>query len=165
MSFTLSNGNKDFQKDISERCWYLSAIFLHLCDLSISKGFEFQSSLNLLDMQGAQILMLHTLKFLKKLNVFVHSKAVNYTVEADTGRKRSPRVRFQDNLDSTFTGFLSLPSSSSNCQTLKLNVLVWFQLFWRSHVPQDLCVTNKVNLSMLNHFAVSSDGQVEIRGL
>uniref|UniRef100_A0A674ML96 Integrin, alpha 3b n=1 Tax=Takifugu rubripes TaxID=31033 RepID=A0A674ML96_TAKRU len=65
MSFTLSNGNKDFKKDIT----------------------------------------------------------VNYTIEADTGRKRSPRVRFQDNLDDTFTGSLSLPSSKSKCQTVKLNVL------------------------------------------
>ncbi|CAG04405.1 unnamed protein product, partial [Tetraodon nigroviridis] len=65
ISFTLSNGNKDFKKDIT----------------------------------------------------------VNYTVEADSGRKRSPRVHFQDNQDDTFTGSLSLSSSSSNCQTLKLIVL------------------------------------------
>lgn len=60
------------------------------------------------------------------MHVFLLPKAVNYTVEADTGRKRSPRIRFQDNQDDTFTGSLSLTSSKSKCQTLKLNVLVWF---------------------------------------
>lgn len=39
-------------------------------------------------------------------------------------RRRSPRVRFQDNYDDTFTGLLSLPSAKSTCQTLKLYVVV-----------------------------------------
>lgn len=64
MSFTLSNGNKDFKKDI----------------------------------------------------------LVNFTVEADAGRRRSPRVRFQNNQDDIFTGTLSLVSSRSTCYTLRLNV-------------------------------------------
>ncbi|XP_070783240.1 integrin alpha-3b [Enoplosus armatus] len=62
MSFTLSNGNKDFKKNIT----------------------------------------------------------VKYTVEADIERRRSPRVRFKDSKDDTYTGLLSLPSSKSKCHTLKL---------------------------------------------
>lgn len=85
-------------------------------------------------------------------------------MEADSGRKRSPRVHFQDNQDDTFTGSLSLSSSSSNCQTLKLIVLVWFQLFCGNSIPQHPCVTNKVNLSMLNNFTASSDGQIKTCG-
>lgn len=67
MSFTLSNGNKEFKKDIT----------------------------------------------------------VKYTVEADMERRRSPRVRFQDNNDDTYTGLLSLSSSSSKpkCQDIKLFVV------------------------------------------
>ncbi|XP_068161196.1 integrin alpha-3b [Antennarius striatus] len=65
MSFTLSNGNKDFKRNIT----------------------------------------------------------VKYTVEADMERRRSPRVRFLDNKDDTFTGLLSLPSSKSKCHTLKLFVV------------------------------------------
>ncbi|XP_069012001.1 integrin alpha-3b isoform X1 [Embiotoca jacksoni] len=65
MSFTMSNGNKDFKKNIT----------------------------------------------------------VKYTVEADMGRRRSPRVRFQNNNDDTYTGLLSLPSSKSKCHTLKLFVV------------------------------------------
>ncbi|XP_040885313.1 integrin alpha-3b [Toxotes jaculatrix] len=61
MSFTLSNGNKNFKKNIT----------------------------------------------------------VMYTVEADIERRRSPRVFFQDNSD-TFTGFLSLPSSNTQCRVLYL---------------------------------------------
>lgn len=52
-------------------------------------------------------------------------KAIKYTVEADMLR-RSPRVHFKDangNSD-TSTGSLSLPSSRSKCETLKLYVLV-----------------------------------------
>nr|XP_057917211.1 integrin alpha-3b [Doryrhamphus excisus] len=64
MSFTLSNGNKNFKKDIT----------------------------------------------------------VEYTVEADMERRRSPRVRFQDNNDDTYTGTLTLPSAKSKCQVLNLNV-------------------------------------------
>ncbi|XP_028286380.1 integrin alpha-3b [Parambassis ranga] len=64
MSFTLSNGNKDFKKNIT----------------------------------------------------------VKYTIEADMERRRSPRVRFYDNNDNTYTGFLSLPSSKTECHTLKLTV-------------------------------------------
>ncbi|XP_034426036.1 integrin alpha-3b isoform X1 [Hippoglossus hippoglossus] len=48
---------------------------------------------------------------------------VNYTVEADMERRRSPRVRFQKNNGDTFTGLLSLPSSKSTCQTLNLVVV------------------------------------------
>ncbi|XP_024913241.1 integrin alpha-3b isoform X2 [Cynoglossus semilaevis] len=65
LSFTLSNGNKDFKKNIT----------------------------------------------------------VKYVVEADMARRRSPRVRFQDSYDDTFTGLLSLPSAKSTCQTLKLYVV------------------------------------------
>ncbi|XP_070845958.1 integrin alpha-3b isoform X1 [Chaetodon trifascialis] len=65
MSFTLSNGNKDFKKNIT----------------------------------------------------------VKYTVEADMERRRSPRVRFQDNNDDTYTGLLSLASSKSKCHSLKLIVV------------------------------------------
>ncbi|XP_077406914.1 integrin alpha-3b isoform X2 [Vanacampus margaritifer] len=65
MSFTLSNGNKNFKKDIT----------------------------------------------------------VKYTVEADIYRRRSPRVRFQDNNDNTYTGVLSLPASKTECHRLNLNVV------------------------------------------
>ncbi|XP_068611056.1 integrin alpha-3b [Brachionichthys hirsutus] len=65
MSFTLSNGNKDFKRNIT----------------------------------------------------------VRYTVEADMERRRSPRVRFQDNNGDTYTGLLNLPSSKSKCYTLKLFVV------------------------------------------
>ncbi|KAM7370993.1 hypothetical protein PAMP_010499 [Pampus punctatissimus] len=65
MSFTLSNGNKDFKKNIT----------------------------------------------------------VNYTVRADIERRRSPRVRFQANNDDTYTGLLSLSSSKSSCDRLKLTVV------------------------------------------
>lgn len=91
-------------------------------------------------------------------------KVVKYTVEADTRRKRSPRVRFQDRPNDTFTGSLSLLSSRSNCQTLQLNVVVWFQLFCRVNMPQHPCVTNRFNPSMSNHFTVSSHGQIETCG-
>ncbi|KAM9716645.1 integrin alpha-3b [Menidia menidia] len=64
MSFTLSNGNKDFKKNI----------------------------------------------------------VMDYTVEADMERRRSPRVRFEDNTD-TYSGSLSLPASKSVCSQLKLNVV------------------------------------------
>lgn len=52
-------------------------------------------------------------------------KAIKYKVEADE-RRRSPRVRFKDNNDDTYTGSLSLPSSKEKCQTLKLFVVVGF---------------------------------------
>ncbi|XP_077358400.1 integrin alpha-3b isoform X2 [Festucalex cinctus] len=48
---------------------------------------------------------------------------VKYTVEADIDRRRSPRVRFQDNGDDTYTGLLSLPVSKTECHQLKLNVV------------------------------------------
>lgn len=44
MSFTLSNGNKDFKKDISECSLFSSVTVRQSCDLSISNGFEFQSA-------------------------------------------------------------------------------------------------------------------------
>uniref|UniRef100_A0A3Q3VQM3 Uncharacterized protein n=1 Tax=Mola mola TaxID=94237 RepID=A0A3Q3VQM3_MOLML len=53
---------------------------------------------------------------------FKKNITVKYTVEADIERRRSPRVRFKDNNDDTYTGFLSLPSSKSKCHTLKLNI-------------------------------------------
>uniref|UniRef100_A0A665VX64 Uncharacterized protein n=1 Tax=Echeneis naucrates TaxID=173247 RepID=A0A665VX64_ECHNA len=65
MSFTLSNGNKDFKKNIT----------------------------------------------------------VNYTVEADIERRRSPRVRFQHINDDTYMGSLNLPSAKRMCHTLKLFVV------------------------------------------
>lgn len=52
-------------------------------------------------------------------------KAIKYTMEADKER-RSPRVRFRDNDSDIYTGSLSLPSSKSKCQTLKLFVMVDF---------------------------------------
>ncbi|XP_028989113.1 integrin alpha-3b isoform X2 [Betta splendens] len=65
MSFTLSNGNKDFNRDIT----------------------------------------------------------VKYMVEADAGRRKTPRVHFLINNDDTYTGLLSLPSSKTKCDTLKLSVM------------------------------------------
>ncbi|XP_058476580.1 integrin alpha-3b [Solea solea] len=65
MSFTLSNGNKDFKKNIM----------------------------------------------------------VQYTVEADMERRRSPRVRFEDNNSDTYTGIISLPASKTTCDTRKLYVV------------------------------------------
>ncbi|XP_026170862.1 integrin alpha-3b isoform X2 [Mastacembelus armatus] len=49
--------------------------------------------------------------------------SVKYTVEADTERRRSPRVTFQNNNADTYTGLLSLKSSVSRCSTLKLLVV------------------------------------------
>ncbi|XP_061823511.1 integrin alpha-3b [Nerophis lumbriciformis] len=65
MSFTLSNGNKNFKKNIT----------------------------------------------------------VKYTVEADMERRRSPRVRFQENNGDTYTGLLTLLSAKSKCQVLYLTVM------------------------------------------
>ncbi|XP_032358038.1 integrin alpha-3b [Etheostoma spectabile] len=53
---------------------------------------------------------------------FKKNTTVKYTVKADVDR-RSPRVRFEDN-DDTYIGFLSMPSSKSICQTLKLIAMV-----------------------------------------
>lgn len=54
---------------------------------------------------------------------FKKNITVKYTVEADIERKRSPRVRFEDGNTDTYTGFLSLLSSVSKCETLKLTAL------------------------------------------
>lgn len=43
----------------------ISYLFLHSCDLSISKGFEFQSTLNLLDILCTDVNALHTGVFVK----------------------------------------------------------------------------------------------------
>lgn len=56
--------------------------------------------------------------------VFPLCKAMKYTVEADTGRIRSPRVFFQNNNAASYTGLLSLPSSKYICDTLQLGVVV-----------------------------------------
>lgn len=77
---------------------------------------------------------------------------MNYTIEVDTGRKRSTRVRFQDNPNDIFTRSLSLPSSKSKCQTVKLNVVVGFKLFYRIKVPQYPCVTNEIRTENLESF-------------
>ncbi|KAK2884940.1 integrin alpha-3b isoform X2 [Channa argus] len=54
---------------------------------------------------------------------FKRDLMVSYTVEADTGRRRSPRVSFKDNNGATYTGILSLPSSKYTCHTLNLGVV------------------------------------------
>ncbi|XP_042363978.1 integrin alpha-3b [Plectropomus leopardus] len=54
---------------------------------------------------------------------FKKNATVNYTVEADVMRIRSPRVRFMDNSDDTYSGLLSLPSSKTKCHTLELFVV------------------------------------------
>uniref|UniRef100_A0A1A7WSF4 Integrin, alpha 3b n=2 Tax=Iconisemion striatum TaxID=60296 RepID=A0A1A7WSF4_9TELE len=53
---------------------------------------------------------------------FKRSITVDYKVEADMERRRSPRVRFQNN-DDTYSGSLSIPSSKTVCETLKLSVV------------------------------------------
>nr|CBN81252.1 Integrin alpha-3 [Dicentrarchus labrax] len=53
---------------------------------------------------------------------FKKNITVKYTVEADVER-RSPRVRFQDNNDDKYTSLLNLPSSKSQCHTLKLTAV------------------------------------------
>ncbi|XP_051925586.1 integrin alpha-3b isoform X2 [Hippocampus zosterae] len=55
---------------------------------------------------------------------FKKNITVKYTVEADIDRRRSPRVRFQDNGDNTYMGLLTLPASKSQCHRLNLNVVV-----------------------------------------
>uniref|UniRef100_A0A3Q2XZP6 Integrin, alpha 3b n=1 Tax=Hippocampus comes TaxID=109280 RepID=A0A3Q2XZP6_HIPCM len=55
---------------------------------------------------------------------FKKNITVKYTVEADIDRRRSPRVRFQDNRDNTYTGLLTLPASKSQCHRLNLNTPV-----------------------------------------
>ncbi|XP_041829357.1 integrin alpha-3b isoform X2 [Melanotaenia boesemani] len=52
---------------------------------------------------------------------FKRNITVDYTVEADI-KTRSPRIRFQ-NSGGTYTGSMSLPSSTSICHTLKLTVM------------------------------------------
>lgn len=64
--------------------------------------------------------------FSNLLYVFPLCKAVKYTVNADVGRLRGPRVHFQNNNAATYTGFLSLPSSKYTCDTLELGVVVRF---------------------------------------
>ncbi|XP_062298399.1 integrin alpha-3b [Scomber scombrus] len=54
---------------------------------------------------------------------FKKNITVNYTVEADMERRRSPRVRFHANNDDTYTGLLSLPASKPKCHDLKLTVV------------------------------------------
>ncbi|KAM9837635.1 integrin alpha-3b [Aulostomus maculatus] len=54
---------------------------------------------------------------------FKKNITVNYTVEADMERRRSPRVRFQANNDDRYTGLLSLSSSKAVCQDLNLIVV------------------------------------------
>ncbi|KAK2820761.1 hypothetical protein Q5P01_023720 [Channa striata] len=55
---------------------------------------------------------------------FKRDLKLSYTVEADTGRRRSPRVIFKENNAATYTGTLSLPSSKYTCETLKLGVVM-----------------------------------------
>ncbi|XP_077482885.1 integrin alpha-3b [Stigmatopora argus] len=55
---------------------------------------------------------------------FKKNITVKYTVEADIERRRSARVRFQDNNDDTYTGMLSLPDFKTHCHRLNLNVVV-----------------------------------------
>nr|XP_046233031.1 integrin alpha-3b [Scatophagus argus] len=49
---------------------------------------------------------------------------VEYTLEADIERRRSPRVRFQDSDNDKYKDFLLLSSSKSKCQTLKLTAVM-----------------------------------------
>uniref|UniRef100_A0A8C6M0V5 Integrin, alpha 3b n=3 Tax=Nothobranchius TaxID=28779 RepID=A0A8C6M0V5_NOTFU len=53
---------------------------------------------------------------------FKRSIIVDYKVEADMQRRRSPRVRFRNNED-TYSGSLSIPSSKTVCEALKLSVV------------------------------------------
>ncbi|KAM4524809.1 integrin alpha-3b isoform 2-T2 [Odontesthes bonariensis] len=53
---------------------------------------------------------------------FKKNITVDYTVVADMERRRSPRVRFQND-DDTHSGSLSLPSSKTICHKLKLIVV------------------------------------------
>lgn len=57
-------------------------------------------------------------------NLFLLCEAIKYTVEADMERRRTPRVRFQDNDDDTYTGLLTLPSTKNKCHNIKLFVVV-----------------------------------------
>ncbi|XP_053269809.1 integrin alpha-3b isoform X1 [Pleuronectes platessa] len=90
---------------------------------------------------------------------------VNYTVEADMERRRSPRVRFENNKDDTFTGLLSLPSSKATCQTLNLVVVqpvsdkleaVVFSLNMALHEPKPKA---KRSLQNLDFYPVVSQEQ------
>ncbi|XP_074518763.1 integrin alpha-3b [Halichoeres trimaculatus] len=54
---------------------------------------------------------------------FKKNLKVRFTVEADVERRRSPRVRFQDSNDDTYTDILSVPSSKSKCHTMKLYIM------------------------------------------
>uniref|UniRef100_A0A4W6DNU9 Integrin, alpha 3b n=1 Tax=Lates calcarifer TaxID=8187 RepID=A0A4W6DNU9_LATCA len=90
---------------------------------------------------------------------------VKYTVEADTERRRSPRVRFQSNNDDTYTGLLSLQSSKSTCSELKLFVVapvrdklesVVFSLNISLHEQKP---KSRRSLQNLDSFPVLSQGQ------
>ncbi|XP_026206935.1 integrin alpha-3b [Anabas testudineus] len=107
MSFTLSNGNKDFKRNIT----------------------------------------------------------VKYTVNADVGRLRGPRVHFQNNNAATYTGFLSLPSSKYTCDTLELGVVtpvrdklepVVFNLSMALEEPK---AKSRQTLQNLDSFPILSSGQ------
>ncbi|XP_054454741.1 integrin alpha-3b [Anoplopoma fimbria] len=54
---------------------------------------------------------------------FKKNITVNYTVQADVERRRSPRVRFQEKNVDTYTGLLILPSPKTKCHVLKLFVV------------------------------------------
>nr|XP_061807375.1 integrin alpha-3-like [Nerophis lumbriciformis] len=55
---------------------------------------------------------------------FKKSIMVKYTVEADIERRRSTRVRFQENNDDTYSGVLSLPDFKTHCSSLYLDVVM-----------------------------------------
>lgn len=49
---------------------------------------------------------------------------VRYTLKADMDTRKSARVVFQDNNADTYNGLVTLPSSKTQCETLKLSVVV-----------------------------------------
>lgn len=69
--------------------------------------------------------MLFVNVFSEICSVSLPHQAIKYRVEADMLR-RSPRVRFKDGNGDIKFGSLSLPSSKTKCETLKLYVLVRF---------------------------------------
>lgn len=135
MSFTLSNGNKDFKRNISKQCLLPTITYLQQnnrgCNLEICIFLKYGATVPTSAYRSFS-------EFLKVFSnfryVFALCKAMKYTVEADTGRIRSPRVYFQNTKAATYTGLLSLPSSKYICDTLQLGVVVGFPFTYVSRV-------------------------------
>lgn len=120
MSFTLSTGNTNFKKPVSK--------FFRV-QFSFSNEQCFQLTNKCITME---ILCIVRKKYIYIFTawacfnlfcLFSLCKVVTYIVEADRERRGSSRVRFQNDIN-TYTGNLTMTSSKTACETLKLFVVV-----------------------------------------